>query len=95
MQIYEHQFRYYGIVKNNRAAKGTEMTDIKRLNEIIEEHGIKKKVIANRIGILPSTLTTRLNGHSDFKVSEAAKLADILGLTPAEKMRIFFDPNYD
>ena len=71
------------------------MTDIKRLNKIIEESGFKKKAIAERIGILPSTLTTRLNGQSDFKVSEAAKLADVLGMTPTDKMRVFFDPNYD
>ena len=71
------------------------MTDTKRLNEIIKKSGMKKKALAERVGILPSTLSNRLNGQSDFKVSEAAKLADVLGLTPAEKMRIFFDPNYD
>lgn len=66
------------------------MTDIKRINKIIEERGLKKNYIAKQIGIQPSTLTLRLNGQSDFKVSEAARLGDFLGLTPAEKIAVFF-----
>ena len=85
-----------GVILNteidNAIVKGErEMTNLKKLNKIIENRGLKKNHLAEQIGIMPSTLTFRLNGQSDFKVSEAAKLGEVLGLSPSEKIAIFFN----
>ena len=67
------------------------MADTNRLNSIIKQRGIKKGVIAKRLGITHNTLTNKLDGSTDFKVSEAQALCKILGITdPEEKCRIFF-----
>ena len=60
------------------------------LNEKIQEIGIPKTVIADKIGISIQSLHLKLAGKREFKLSEAIKLGEILRLTNAEKTTIFF-----
>lgn len=55
----------------------------------IAERGIKKKTIANRLGISCNSLTSRLNGTSDFKWSEVQTLQSVFfpDLSKDELMR--------
>ena len=88
-------YRVGGILNteiDNAIVKGErKMTNLKKLNKIIENRGLKKNHIAEQIGITPSTLTFRLNDESAFRVSEAVKLGEVLGLSPSEKIAIFFN----
>ena len=65
------------------------MIDVKALNQIIEERGIKKKKLASMLGIHPNALTRKLKGEVDFKASEIVILRDILRLSDADVKRIF------
>lgn len=60
------------------------------LNKIIDESGLKKTAIAHRIGMKPGTLKDRLNGTTEFKLSEVAKISVVLGLNRTAMSRIFF-----
>jgi len=51
------------------------------LNEILEERGIKKKWLADRIGVTPTTITIICKGDSVPTLKVALKIADVLGLT--------------
>lgn len=68
------------------------MTDNQKLQEYIEETGIKKEHIALMMGISPNALRMKLNGQSDFKVREADRLSHLLGLTREERDECFFAP---
>lgn len=65
------------------------MTDIKALNDAIDRSGIKKRAIAEALGISANCLTTRLNGTTEFKSSEIAILRDLLRLSNEDVVRIF------
>lgn len=69
------------------------MTNTKLLNEKIKASGLKKSYIAKAIGRTQSTLSRKIAGKHDFKVSEINVLCEILPIeTPEEKEAIFFAP---
>ena len=69
------------------------MVNTKKLNEIIENSGLKKKNIAESLGLTPQGLYLKLNGKQDFRVNEANELCRILGINRArDKIDIFFRP---
>lgn len=87
----------YSLIDNlktkNEAAlvKGNDMVNTKKLNEIIENSGLKKKNIAESLGLTPQGLYLKLNGKQDFRVNEANELCRILGINRArDKIDIFF-----
>lgn len=66
------------------------MVDIKKLRDVIQDSGVKKKHIAETIGVSEQTLRSRLYGDSVFKEREIYALADLLRLTPDDITNIFF-----
>lgn len=60
-----------------------------RLENAINERGIKYEVIANKLGITRKTFHRKLMGEVDFKLREAIELIDILRLTETEVKDIF------
>lgn len=55
------------------------------LRERIVASGITQIHIANNLGINIGTLQNKLNGKTEFKISEIVKLSKILGLTNKER----------
>jgi DNA-binding XRE family transcriptional regulator len=57
----------------------------------IKESGLSQEAIAAALNISRVTLNEKLNGRSDFKVSEAKQLKETLNLTNEQVYSIFFD----
>lgn len=59
---------------------------------LIEQSGIKQKILAQKLNISESTMSQKMNGRVDFKISEICLLANffhisadsLLGLKPLE-----------
>ena len=51
---------------------------------------LKVPDLANALGIHPSTLSLKLNGKTEFTISEAEGLKNVLGLSNDELTDIFF-----
>lgn len=66
------------------------MVDYTELNNRIEESGVKKNVIAKQLGITSKTLFAKLNGKSEFTISQVERLSSVLHLTYKEMSNIFF-----
>lgn len=66
------------------------MTDSNALMEAIDNSGLKKNAIAEKLGLTPYGFMRKVNGFNDFKVSEMETLCEILGLKAAQRQRIFF-----
>lgn len=67
------------------------MTDLDSLRKEIKKSGLKKSHIADQIGIGPKTLWRKLSGKTEFTLSEADKLGEVLGMNQEEKRNIFFN----
>lgn len=65
------------------------MVNEKLLKAKILEKGIEKKVIAENLGISPTSLNYKLNNKTEFKGSEIQLLSQILGISK-EKDKYFF-----
>lgn len=68
------------------------MTDLDMLRCYVDASGIRMNYLALQMGISTGSLRKKLNGESEFKVSEAAKLANLLQMTPEQRDRCFFAP---
>ncbi len=66
------------------------MVDYKKLNNKIENSGLKKNYIAKKLGLSPYGLAKKLNGETEFKASEMARISDVLKLTGEMREEIFF-----
>jgi hypothetical protein len=76
---------------NHRQERGENLTNTRLLKEKIENSGLKKGYIAEKLGMTRLTLRTRIAGESDFKAYEIATLCEILNITSLqEKNDIFF-----
>lgn len=64
--------------------------DTNRLIDLIEKSGLKKKKIADSLGISYPTLQRKLNGTAEFKSSEINILKDLLGITSAKEFNAVF-----
>lgn len=70
------------------------MTDTERLNERIDDSGLKIGWILEKLGIKSySTLQAKIENRQEFKASEIAKLTAILHLNTEEMDSIFFAEN--
>lgn len=65
--------------------------NLKLLANVIKSSGMKYEYIASEIGIDRVTLYNKCQGNSEFKVSEINSISEILNLSVAEKMNIFFN----
>ena len=66
------------------------MVKTELLREYIDKSGFKIQFLAKEIGITRQSLTSKIDGVHDFRVQEAAKLSELLGLTKAQRDTIFF-----
>ena len=62
--MYSCKFQMWNLQKGERQM-------YKNLEMAIIERGIKKIVIAKKIGVCPKSLGNKIKGHSPFKVDEA------------------------
>ena len=65
------------------------MVDSKKLRGKIAEAGMTKTKFAHCIGMTYNSLSSKMNGNSQFKVSEAAEIASLLNLSNEEIVSIF------
>jgi len=72
------------------------MTNSKKLNKKIEESGLKRGFIAEKLGISYHWLNQKINNVVAFKAYEIQILCELLNITdPAEKEAIFFAKNVE
>lgn len=60
------------------------------LNEKIEEVGIKRKKLAEKLNLTYPGFRLKVRGTTEFKAAEIAKLSELLKLTKQEERKIFF-----
>lgn len=66
------------------------MVDTQYLENLINESGIKKTFLAERLGISIQTLRMKIIGKSDFTIREVNILCKELGITKlSDKEKIF------
>lgn len=67
------------------------MTNTKLLEEKIAKSGLKKKYIAESLGLTGYGLQKKITNKTEFKASEIAKLCEVLNIESSEeKEEIFF-----
>lgn len=67
------------------------MTNGKLLEEKIQQSGLKKGFIAEKIGVTPNTLTALINNNAEFKASQIVAMCQVLNIQDdAEIKAIFF-----
>lgn len=66
------------------------MTDTQMLRDAIKESGVTLTYISEKMGIARESLYNKLNGSSEFKASEIAKLSSLLHLSVETREQIFF-----
>lgn len=66
------------------------MTNTAELLRIIEASGLKKKFIADSLGLTYYGFQRKVENKTEFKASEMDKLCNLLGLDMMDKERIFF-----
>ncbi len=60
----------------------SEISAAQRLNDVINEKHLQKKIIANKVGVPPTTLQSWLTRKNDLPSSVLLPLADALGVSP-------------
>jgi len=60
------------------------MNYLNNINKAISESGIKKKYLAEKLGIEYETFRKKLNGKSEFKISEIINLTSLLKINIME-----------
>lgn len=63
------------------------------LQKKIDESGLKNYFIAEKVGIDRVSLYNKLNGKTEFTMTEIIKLCEVLRLSDSEKVKIFFRKN--
>lgn len=66
------------------------MINTAELNQAMQQSGLKKSAVAGKLRLTTQTLTRKLNGESEFNISEAQELSEMLKLSPSQRQRIFF-----
>ena len=61
-----------------------------KLRQAIDDNGIKLKFICEKLGLSRQGLYKKMNGRSEFTVSETKEIQEILGLSNEERDAIFF-----
>ena len=67
------------------------MVNTTELNKLINESGLKREYIAQRVGITRQSLYSKIQGDNDFTVREVIILCEVLGIRRlSDRNRIFF-----
>ena len=68
-------------------------TNIELLEHKIQQSGLKKGFLAEKLGVSRTTMNALLSGKNDFKISQVQTLCELLGIEDVETMHaIFFCP---
>jgi hypothetical protein len=70
--------------------RGGEKVNAVLLKTTIEKSELRPEYFASKLDISLKTWRDKVDGSTDFKLSEAKKLAEILGLKDREVITIFF-----
>ena len=65
------------------------MINSEMLQQEIKESGLKLSFIAEKSGMSLMSLNRKINGETEFKVSEIIKISEILRLSDELKVKIF------
>lgn len=72
------------------------MTNTKEIEALIQAKGLKKKYVAEQLGLTAWGFQLKLNNKNEFFSSEISKLCEILGIDDLEeKERLFFTNEVD
>lgn len=66
------------------------MVNLKKLCDEIDNSGLKKNFIAQRLNLSRQGFANKLNGESTFNAGEIQKLSQILSLSARKRDEIFF-----
>lgn len=67
------------------------MTNTRLLNDLIQQSGLKKVFIAEKVGLTPVGLHNCITGKSEFKATQIGIMCNLLGITDLElKEAVFF-----
>lgn len=66
------------------------MTNTNKLKGKLAERGLTQAQLAKMIEMSPTTLSFKLNNEIEFKISEAKRIQEALGLSRDERDAIFF-----
>lgn len=66
------------------------MLNINELKAEIARCGLTTKMLAEKIGIHPATLSGKMNGKTEFDCGEVEKIGEILHLSKKHMVDIFF-----
>lgn len=66
----------------------------KRIELIMKIRNIKRRVLANELGVSYNTLTKKINGKRQFNLDEIWKLKDILNIDNKLMIDILFNENF-
>ena len=69
------------------------MVNTAALEQIIEDSGIRKNFIAEKLGLSPQGFRLKETGKQEFKISEVRILKEVLHLTEEDVNRIFLPEN--
>ena len=78
-----------GALKAPRKEEST-MTNGKLLEEKIQQSGLKKGFIAERIGVTPNTLTALINNNAEFKASQIVAMCQVLNIKDDDEIKAIF-----
>ena len=67
-----------------------EIDKLNQLRGLVAAKRLHAEDIASALGISAATYYRKLNGASDFSLSEVSALIKFLGLTPDEANKLFF-----
>lgn len=67
-----------------------EIDKLNQLRGLVAAKRLRPENIASALGISAATYYRKLNGTSDFGLSEVSALIKFLGLTPDEANKLFF-----
>lgn len=68
------------------------MTNIDLLEDKIHESGLKKRYIADKIGVSPSTFSALLSNKAEFKARQIKDICEVLNIQDDAEIRsIFFN----
>lgn len=66
------------------------MTNGKLLEEKIQQSGLKKGFIAEKIGVTPNTLTALINNNAEFKASQIVAMCQVLNIKDDDEIKAIF-----
>lgn len=67
----------------------------KRIKILMINKGIKRSYLAKKLKISYNTLTSKLNGKSEFSAIQMSMIKHLLELDDELSVNIFFNPNYE